>query len=33
MEKAGLISRKQYNTIPPMMEYSLAEKGKTLIRL
>ena len=27
----GLISRKQYSTIPPTVEYSLTEKGKTLI--
>lgn len=27
----GLISRKQYSTIPPTVEYSLTECGKTLI--
>ena len=30
-ENDGLISRKQYSTIPPTVEYSLTEKGKTLI--
>ena len=31
LENDGLISRKQYSTIPPTVEYSLAKKGKTLI--
>ena len=31
LEQDGLVKRKQYNTIPPTVEYSLAEKGKTLI--
>ena len=31
LEKDGLITRKQYSTIPPTVEYSLAERGKTLI--
>lgn len=31
LEAAELIFRKQYNQIPPKVEYSLTEKGKTLI--
>ncbi len=31
LEKDKLIKRKQYNTIPPTVEYSLTHKGKTLI--
>ena len=31
LEKDKLIKRKQYNTIPPIVEYSLTELGKTLI--
>jgi len=31
LKNDGLISRKQYSTIPPTVEYSLTEKGKTLI--
>ena len=31
LETNGLITRKQYNTIPPTVEYSLAERGRTLI--
>jgi DNA-binding HxlR family transcriptional regulator len=27
----GFIIRTQYNTIPPTVEYSLAERGRTLI--
>lgn len=30
MEKDGLIHRKEYPQIPPKVEYSLTEKGKTL---
>ena len=31
LEKDGFINRKQYATIPPTVEYSLAKRGKTLI--
>lgn len=31
LEHDKLINRKQYNTIPPTVEYSLGERGKTLI--
>lgn len=31
LEQDGLITRRQYNTIPPTVEYSLAERGRTLI--
>lgn len=31
LESDGLISRKQYSTITPTVEYSLTEKGKALI--
>ena len=31
LEKDKLIKRKQHNTIPPTVEYSLTERGKTLI--
>lgn len=31
LEADKLIIRKQYNTIPPTVEYSLAERGRTLI--
>lgn len=31
LESSGLIHREQYNQVPPKVEYSLTEKGKTLI--
>lgn len=31
LESKGLIHRKQYNQVPPKVEYWLTEKGKTLI--
>ncbi|MBQ9624869.1 MAG: helix-turn-helix transcriptional regulator, partial [Clostridia bacterium] len=31
MERDGLICRKEYSQIPPKVEYSLSEKGKSLI--
>lgn len=31
LERDGLVSRKQFNEIPPHVEYSLTEKGKDLL--
>ncbi len=31
LEHDGLVNRKQYSTIPPTVEYSLSERGKSLI--
>ena len=31
LEKDGLVSRMQFNEIPPHVEYSLTEKGKGLL--
>ncbi|MDT8716875.1 helix-turn-helix transcriptional regulator [Clostridium sp. 19966] len=31
LEGSNLINRKQYNQIPPKVEYSLTEEGKSLI--
>ena len=31
LEEAGLVHREQFNEIPPRVEYSLAERGKTLL--
>lgn len=33
LEEHHLIHRKQYDTIPPKVEYSLTERGKTIIPL
>lgn len=33
LEEHHLVHRKQYDTIPPKVEYSLTERGKTLIPL
>lgn len=31
LEDEAFIDRKQYNTIPPKVEYSITEKGKTVM--
>lgn len=31
LEESGLILRKEYSQVPPKVEYSLTEKGQTLI--
>lgn len=31
LEKDGMIIRKQYNQIPPKVEYSLSEKGQSFV--
>ncbi|BBF42675.1 transcriptional regulator, HxlR family [Lachnospiraceae bacterium KM106-2] len=31
LEREGIIHRKQFNEVPPHVEYSLTEKGKTLL--
>ena len=31
LEEEGLINRKQYNQVPPKVEYSLTDRGKTLL--
>jgi len=33
MERDGLVNRKIYPTIPPKVEYSLTESGKSLIQI
>lgn len=31
LEECGLVSRKQFEVVPPKVEYSLTERGETLI--
>jgi DNA-binding HxlR family transcriptional regulator len=31
LEEHHLVTRKQYDTVPPMVEYSLTERGKALL--
>lgn len=31
LEAAGIVRREQYNEVPPRVEYSLSEKGKTVL--
>lgn len=33
LEEHGLVMRKQYDSIPPKVEYSLTERGKSMIPL
>ena len=33
MERAGIVSRRQYNEIPPRVEYALTEKGRAAVPL
>ncbi len=31
LEQAGVINRKQYNQVPPYVEYTLSKEGKTIL--
>ena len=31
LEQAGVINRKQYNQVPPYVEYTLSDEGKTIV--
>jgi DNA-binding HxlR family transcriptional regulator len=31
LEASGIVHREQYNEVPPRVEYTLTEKGKTLL--
>lgn len=32
MEASGMVGRKQFNEVPPHVEYTLTEKGKSLLK-